>query len=138
MHAAKSAYALAFLRVVTGVVFISHGWPKLAGGIEQTAGMFGQLGIPLPTIAAWAVALLETFGGLALILGALTAPIALLLAIHMVVGLVLVHLPAWYVIGPGTGGSEFNVLLIAVLLTIVAAGPGAAALGSRGEPSPPA
>lgn len=138
MNGTKSAYALTFLRVVTGLIFITHGAPKLLGGIEQTAGMFGQLGIPLPTIAAWAVALLEMFGGLALILGALTVPVAILLAIHMVLGLVLVHLPKWYVIGPGTGGSEFNVLLIAALVTIVAAGPGAAALGSGGEGRPSA
>lgn len=134
MNGAKTPITLAFLRIVTGVIFVTHGVPKLAGGIESTAGFLGSVGVPLPTIAAWAVALLETFGGLALVLGAFTAPVAILLAIHMALGIVLVHYPHWYVLGPGAGevpGSEFNVLLIAALLTTATAGPGALAIGGR-------
>jgi len=126
----RSAYALTFLRVVTGIIFITHGWPKLAGGVGQTADFLGSIGVPLPIVAAWGVTLLETFGGLALVLGALTAPVAILLAIHMLLGILLVHMPKWYVLGPGTGGSEYNLLLIAVLTTIAVAGPGAASIGS--------
>lgn len=124
---------LAVLRVVLGVVFVTHGSPKLfQGGVGQTAGFFAQLGIPLPEIAAWVVTLLEFFGGIALIVGLLVTPIALLFCFHMLMGIILVHAPnGWFVIGPGQGGVEFNVTLIAGLLTLVLAGPGVAALDTR-------
>ncbi len=126
---------LALLRVVLGVIFISHGAPKLFGGIEGTAGYFGMLGIPMPLIAAWAVALLEFFGGIALLIGLLVTPVSLLLAIHMLAGIVLVHAPnGWYVLGPeANGGVEFSVLLVAALMMLVFGGPGLASIDGRGQ-----
>jgi putative oxidoreductase len=123
---------LAILRVVLGVIFVAQGAPKLFGGIEGTTGFFASLGIPLPLVAAWLIALLEFFGGIALILGFLVTPISLLLAVHMLVGVVLVHAPkGWYMLGPGQGGVEYNVLLMASLLMLVFGGPGLAAIDSR-------
>ncbi|MGW8282637.1 MAG: DoxX family protein [Gemmatimonadota bacterium] len=126
---------LALLRVVLGVIFISHGAPKLFGGIEGTAGFFGMLGIPLPLIAAWVVALLEFFGGISLLIGLLVTPVSLLLAIHMLAGIVLVHAPnGWYVLGPeANGGVEFSVLLVASLMMLVFGGPGLASIDGRGK-----
>jgi putative oxidoreductase len=116
---------LALLRIVLGVIFIAHGWPKIAGGAEGTAAFFANLGIPAPTLAAWAIALLETGGGLLLIVGFLVVPIAALLALHMLTGIFLVHIPnGFYVIGPGSGGYEFNLLLAAALLTLIFVGSG--------------
>jgi putative oxidoreductase len=123
---------LAILRVVLGVILISHGAAKLFGGMEGTIGFFGSLGIPLPVVVAWVVALLEFFGGIALLVGLFVTPIALLLAIHMLGGIVLVHAPnGFYVIGPGSGGIEFNLIMIASLLMLVFGGPGLAAIDSR-------
>lgn len=123
---------LAFLRVIVGIVFVAHGVPKLTGGMEGTAAFFGSLGIPAPTLAAWAIALLETGGGILLVVGFLVTPIAILLAVHMAVGIFLVHIPnGFYVIGPGQGGVEFNLLLVAALMALVFAGPGAGALDAR-------
>ncbi len=123
---------LAILRVVVGVIFVAHGAPKLFGGMEGTAGFFGSIGIPLPLVAAWAIALLEFLGGLALIVGLLVTPVSLLLAVHMFVGIVLVHAAnGFYVVGPGSGGIEFNLLLIASLMVLVFGGPGLAAIDSR-------
>lgn len=129
------ALGLALLRVVLGVIFISHGAPKLFGGMEGTAGFFGMLGIPMPLITAWAVALLEVFGGIALLIGFLVTPVSLLLAVHMLVGIVLVHAPnGWYVLGPeANGGVEFNVLLVASLMMLVFGGPGLASIDGRGD-----
>lgn len=123
---------LAILRVVIGVIFIAHGVPKLFGGMEGTAGFFGSIGIPLPLAAAWLVALLEFLGGLALIAGLFVMPISLLLVAHMLTGIVLVHAPnGFYVIGPGSGGVEFSLILAASLLMLVFGGPGLAAIDSR-------
>lgn len=124
---------LAILRVVLGVIFIAHGAPKLfAGGMAGTVGFFASLGIPLPLIAAWLIALLEFVGGIALILGFFVTPVALLLIVHMLAGIVLVHAPnGFYVIGGGQGGIEFNLVLAAAALMLVFGGPGLAAIDSR-------
>ena len=123
---------LAILRVVLGVIFIAHGAPKLFGGMEGTAGFFATIGIPLPVVAAWTIALLEFVGGLALLAGFLVTPVALLLTVHMLAGIVLVHAKnGFYVIGPGSGGIEFNLLLVAAALMLVFGGPGMAAIDSR-------
>jgi putative oxidoreductase len=124
---------LSILRVVLGVIWLAHGVPKLTGGIEGTAGFFGQLGIPAPVLAAWFVALLESLGGFLLLIGWLVAPVALLLSIEMLVAIVLAHAPnGFYVVGAGQGGIEFSLLLIASLLALIFCGPGLAAVDNRG------
>lgn len=123
---------LAILRVVVGVIFVAHGAPKLLGGMEATAGMFAQMGIPAATAAAWFIALLESLGGLSLIFGFLVTPMAILLSLHMLTGIILVHAPnGFYVVGEGQGGVEFSLLLIAALLALILAGPGLAAVDGR-------
>lgn len=127
---------LAILRVVIGVVFVTHGAPKLFGGVEGAAGFLGQLGVPLALVAAWGLAILEFFGGISLIAGFLVTPLSLLFGAEMLSGIVLVHAAnGWYVVGPGQGGVEFNVLLIAGLLALLLAGPGAAAVDDRRAPT---
>lgn len=133
---------LAILRVVLGVIFVAHGYPKIAGGVAGTGQFLGQLGVPLAGFFAWVVTLLEVFGGISLVIGFLVTPISLLLSFHMLIGIVLVHASnGFYVVGPGQGGIEFNLILIAALLALVLVGPGMAALDSRaggsGEPISP-
>lgn len=126
---------LAILRVVVGVIFVVHGSPKLFGGVGGFAESLAGLGFPLPALFAWAGTLLEFFGGLALIAGLLVTPVALLLVVEMSLGILLVHAAnGFWVVGPGRNGVEFNLLLIAALLALVLAGPGAAAIGrGRGD-----
>lgn len=124
---------LTILRVVLGVIFLAHGVPKLLAGAEGTTVFFGSLGVPAAGFAAWFITLLESAGGALLLLGWLVTPAALLLAIHMFMGIILVHAPnGFYVIGPGQGGIEFNLLLIASLLAMIFCGPGLAAIDNRG------
>jgi putative oxidoreductase len=125
---------LALLRVALGVIFITHGASKLFGGMEGTIAFFGSIGIPLPIVAAWGVALLEFVGGIFLVIGLLVTPVSLLLTIQMLAGIVLVHAPnGWYVVGPeANGGVEYSVALIAGLLMLVFGGPGLASIDGRG------
>ncbi|WP_419167763.1 DoxX family protein [Candidatus Palauibacter sp.] len=128
----KPGLGLFILRVVIGLIFVMHGWPKLAGGIPDTAAFLGSLGVPLSAVAAWGIALLETAGGACLVVGLFVTPVALLLVAHMLAGIFLVHLAnGFYVVGPGQGGIEFNLLLVAGLLTLLFAGSGIATLASR-------
>lgn len=83
--------ALLLLRVGVGLVFILAGWGKLTG-IEGVQGFFGNLGIPLPALMAWVVAIVEFFGGLMVLLGAWARIPNLLLAFIMVVALLTTKL----------------------------------------------
>lgn len=113
------------LRTTLGVIFISHGLPKLLGGVAGMGDFLAGLGVPLAGAVAWSVTLLEVAGGVLLLVGLLVPPVAVLLASHMLMGILLVHgANGWYVVGPGHGGAEFNVLLIAGLLALVFVGSG--------------
>lgn len=125
---------LTILRVVLGVIFIAHGLPKITTGIDGTAQMFASLSIPAPLVVAWLIALLETLGGLLLLVGFLVTPVALLLVAEMMTAIILVHAAnGFYVVGNGNGGVEFSLLLGVGLLAMVLCGPGLAAIDNRGS-----
>ena len=121
-----SDYSLISLRIGVGFIFLVHGigkllaWGPFASGISRTSDFFAGLGIPLPMLAAWIVALVETFGGLFLILGFLTRPAALLLSINMIIALLTAHLPNGFY----GGKSEFPFLLLMGAITLLLAGAG--------------
>src|SRR6266540_5776715 len=70
-------YGIAILRIFVGVVFLAHGYLKVFKmGMAGTTGFFTQIGVPMPEVIAWLVALLETVGAIALILGIFTPIVA--------------------------------------------------------------
>lgn len=83
--------AILLLRIGVGIIFIVSGWGKLTG-IEGTQGFFGNIGIPLPGLMAWIVAIVEFFGGIMVLLGAYIRIPALLLACVMLVALLTTKL----------------------------------------------
>ena len=129
----RAEWGLFVLRVVVGIIFLMHGIPKLTGGVEGVAEGFAGLGIPMPLLAAWFITLLEIVGGASLILGLFTEIWNVLFIAEMATGIALIHWEqGFYVVGPGQGGYEFNVLLIAANLCLLLAGPGVAvAQGGR-------
>jgi putative oxidoreductase len=106
-----------------------HGGMKLYGGMEGTAGFFGAIGIPAPVLMAWAVATIELFGGVLLVLGLFTAPAALLLTAVMLGAIGTVHWANGFL--AQNGGWEFNLALIGGLVAVLLEGPGAWALSRR-------
>lgn len=79
------------LRIALGVIFLYHGYPKLAHlrGGAQMQSFFVEHG--LPGYFLYIAGVLEAFGGGLLLLGLFTRPAALLLGIEMCVAIWKVH-----------------------------------------------
>ncbi|WP_448070602.1 DoxX family protein [Georgenia yuyongxinii] len=114
---------LLLARVGVGTVFLAHGLQKfLTNGMAATTEGFVAMGVPAAGLSAWFAALVETVGGAALILGALTPVFALLLAVDMIGAFLIYHLP--FGIWVTDNGYEFVLALAAGALALAAAGAG--------------
>src|SRR5512140_3483171 len=81
------------LRLVVGFGFVEHGYAKLARGPAHFAAIVDAMGLPVPHALAWATTIVELAGGIAMMLGAFVAPVAVALAGVMLTAIVSVHLP---------------------------------------------
>ncbi|MCV0352407.1 MULTISPECIES: DoxX family protein [Nitratireductor] len=77
-------------RILISVIFIMSGFGKITD-IGGTAGYFGAVGLPLPVVTAWLVALLELVGGLAILVGFKARIAALLLAVFSIASGLVAH-----------------------------------------------
>jgi uncharacterized membrane protein YphA (DoxX/SURF4 family) len=107
---------LLFMRLALGGVFAVHGWAKLQN-LEGTAGFFGSLG--LPGGLAYLVAVVEFFGGIAIILGLFTHWLGKAMALIMVGAIFFVKWPKG-----GWNASEFELALLTLALGVTMLGPG--------------
>ncbi len=115
------------LRVPMGIIFIAHGAQKLFGafggyGLEGTGQWMASIGLEPGYLMALLAGSAEFFGGIALLLGLLTRPAAIVLAFTMVVAILAVH------IGNGlfmsNNGYEFGLALLAGSLALAILGGG--------------
>lgn len=123
------------LRIVMGIGFAAHGWAKWSRGPGALGKLLHQVGVPLPEFTAWAVTFLELIGGGLLIIGAFVAIVSVPLIISMLAAIFTVNgrygFSAVKTIGLndsgpvfGPPGYEINLLYIAGLLMLIAAGAG--------------
>ncbi len=109
------------IRIMAGIAFIIHGYPKF----EDIAGLQGFMGsLGVPGELALPIAILETLGGILLILGVLTRVSGILLAIEMVLTTLVVKLENGFLGGQGQPGYEVDLLLMAMAISLVITGPG--------------
>ena len=78
-------------RALLSAIFILAGFGKLTA-IGATAGWFGSLGFPLPTVVVVLVGLLELLGGIAILIGFQTRIAAIALAIFTLAATAVAHL----------------------------------------------
>lgn len=117
--ARQLSLGLAALRVAVAAVFINHGRQKLfVYGFAGVTGAFTQMGVPFPGVMGPFIGLLEFFGGIALLIGLLTRPMALAFAIDMLVAILLVQLKK------GFSGYEFEFLLLGSSIALLLTGAG--------------
>jgi putative oxidoreductase len=121
------------LRVVAGLIFLPHGWSKVAGeggAAMFAAGLADTYGIP--TFLGVLAAYVEVAGAVLLIVGLLTRVDALLLAITMAVAAFVVQLPdALFEVPPNAirafaviRGIELPLAMLAICLALVLLGGG--------------
>jgi putative oxidoreductase len=110
-------YLQSVLRIVVAFLFMAHGTQKLI------AFPVAEARDPVPLLSLLGLAaVLETFGGLLLLVGLLTRPVAFLVSGEMAVAYFMAHAPRGF--WPLLNGGEPAVLFCFVWLYLAAAGPG--------------
>jgi uncharacterized membrane protein YphA (DoxX/SURF4 family) len=110
---------LLVLRVALGIIFFSHGYPKLAHEGSGMQGFFVQHG--LPGYFVYISGVLEVFGATLLVLGLFTRAAALLLAIEMAVAIWKVHSSGGYL---AVHNYEFPLAMLTACFALATVGAG--------------
>ena len=121
MHMERARQIAFFLlRVVAGLLFLQAGGMKLFDWFGGIPAEFG--GHPAMMSQTWIAGVLEFYGGVAMLLGLLTRPIAFVLSGEMAVAYFQFHQPngAW----PAQNHGEAAVLLCFIFMFIATHGAG--------------
>lgn len=126
--ATRAGFGITALRVLVGIIFAAHGSQKLfglfgGGGLAGTAQYMESLGLHPGTLMALLSGSAEFFGGVALIVGLLVRPAAVVLIATLVVAIFSVHIHNGLFMA--NNGYEFALALLggAVAVLLEGAGP---------------
>lgn len=117
--ARRSPYALAALRIISGLIFLAHGTQKFLG---FPGGEMAGAGFPLNNPGAFA-GVIEVVAGTLIVLGLFTRPAAFIASGTMAVAYWMAHAPQSPF--PVNNGGDAAILYCFVFLYLVFAGPGA-------------
>jgi len=116
------ALALLLVRLVMGLAFVLHGWPKIQNPMGWMNAMGGS---SVPSFLQALAALAEFGGGIALILGFLTPIAAFGLICQMIGALILAHLPQGHpFVSQGGPSYELPLIYLVMAILLIAVGPG--------------
>lgn len=118
--------ALLVLRLTLAALFLIAGVRKLMG-FAGTAGYFGSLGLPMPEVTTALVIIIEIAGAVALLVGFLFKPGAMLLLVFTVGATIIGH-PFWSDMGQLNNFLK-NLIIIGSLYVLWVTGPGRMAMG---------
>lgn len=127
LFSSTDGLAALVLRVPVGLILAAHGAQKLFAwfggyGLDGTGQWMASIGLEPGYLMALMAGSAEFFGGLALVLGLLTRPAAIVTAVTMLVAIFTVH------IGNGlfmaNNGYEYALTLFVVTLTLTIQGGG--------------
>jgi len=116
---ALEPFARSLLRIVAGFTYSLHGMQKLLG---LFGGMGGSGGTAHLGTLPWFAGCLELVGGLALLVGLYTSPVAFVLSGEMAVAYFMVHLPLGFF--PILNRGELAVVYCFLFLYLCVAGAG--------------
>ncbi|MDR3532215.1 MAG: DoxX family protein [Rhodopila sp.] len=123
LTAALAPRLLSILRIVTGLQFLEHGtqkffsFPTRAGAMPELVSLLGVQGC------------LELVGGVLIVMGLFTRPVAFILAGDMAVAYFMSHFPKSFF--PAVNGGDAAVLFCFVFLYVAAAGGGVWSVDAR-------
>jgi putative oxidoreductase len=122
-HWGQAAYSA--MRIVIGFLFLSH-------GVQKLFGMWGGQRVALETRLG-AAGVIETIGGMLIIVGLFTTAAALLASLEMVAAYLLAHAPRGGL--PIQNGGELAVAYCFIFLYMVTQGDGSWSLAALARPS---
>jgi putative oxidoreductase len=116
----RPSLSIAILRILMGLVFMSHATARL---VDYSLPGFGEFlsskGFPAGFYLAWAVTIFELLGGLMMVMRIAVKIFCIGEIIILLTGLIIVHSPVgWFTVGKTLGGMEYSVVNITVLLAI--------------------
>jgi putative oxidoreductase len=120
-----AAWATAVVRMATGSLFVLFSVGKFVDHTQESAD-FDRYGVPVPEVATYLVGTLELVGGALLIVGLLTRPAALLLALNLVGAIATAGVTEGGTFHLGVGPAMFFAMCF-----LLWAGPGRLALDHR-------
>ncbi|WP_210395943.1 DoxX family protein [Motiliproteus sediminis] len=130
----RTGYDALALRLPLGIILAAHGAQKLFGwfggyGLEGTGQWMASIGLEPGFLMALLAGSAEFFGGIALLLGLLTRPAALVAAFTMVVAILSVHWENGLFMS--NNGYEFALSLLAASVALTLRGGGSLALDNQ-------
>jgi len=123
----SAGFSALTLRLPIAIIFMAHGAQKLFAwfggyGLEGTGLWMDSIGLAPGYLMALLAGSVEFFGGIALLIGFLTRPAALVLSVTMVIAIVSVHLANGFFLT--NNGYEYALALLAASVALMFSGAG--------------
>ena len=117
--------ALLIARIGLGVLMVAHAWLEYDFAGRSVVGvgeLFAQSGVPLGVVAGPANLLLESVGGIAMILGLAVPVIGVLMAVNMAGAWVLVHTSPLFSMDHNGPETVIAIGLLSLVLAVTGSG----------------
>ena len=120
-------------RILLALIFVLSGFNKISG-FEGTMGYIASKGMPMPAVFAALAILIELGGGLLIVLGFLTRPAALAIALFCVVSAFIFH--NFWAVDAAMKMAQYinfmkNISIAGGALVLAAFGPGAYSIDAK-------